>query len=43
MAGALVWWLWEDTRVLKVMGSNNSTLYWMDIFAHLFVVRIVMF
>ena len=30
--GALVWWLWEETRVLKFVGSNPSTIYWMDIF-----------
>ena len=23
--GALVLWLWEETHVLKVMGSNPST------------------
>ena len=25
------------------MGSNPSTIYWMDIFSHIFVVKIVMF
>ena len=35
-------WLWEDTHVLKVVGSNPSTIYWMDIFSHLFVVEIVL-
>ena len=29
---ALVWWLLEETRVPKVVSSNLSTLYWMDIF-----------
>ena len=29
--GALVLWLWEETHVLKVMGSNPSTC--MEIFA----------
>ena len=29
---ALVWWLWEETQVLKVVGSNPITIYWMDIF-----------
>ena len=31
-AGALVWWLWEETHVLKVVGSNPSTIYWMKNF-----------
>ena len=22
-AGALVWWLWEETHVMKVVGSNQ--------------------
>ena len=26
-AGALVQWLWEETHVPKVIGSNPSTLY----------------
>ena len=26
-AGALVYWLWEETHVLKVVGSNPSTAY----------------
>ena len=30
MAGALVWWLWEEAHVPKVMGSNSSAIYWMD-------------
>ena len=42
MAGALVQWLWEETHVLKVMGSNTGTLYWMDIISQIFVVKIVM-
>ena len=25
-SGALVWWFWEDTQVLKVVGSNPSTV-----------------
>ena len=41
-AGALVKWLWEETHVQKVMGSNPDTVYWMDIFSHLCVVKIVM-
>ena len=36
-------WLCEETRVPKVLGSNPSTDYWMDIFSHIFVVKIVMF
>ena len=36
-------WLWEETHVPKVVGSNLSTVYWMDIFTHLFVVKTVMF
>ena len=40
--GALVQWLWEETRVTKVVGSNPSAVYWIDIFSHLFVVKIVM-
>ena len=34
--------LWEETHVLKVVGSNPGTVFWMDIFSHLFVVKIVM-
>ena len=36
-------WLCEETRVPKVVSSNPSTVYWMDIFSQIFVVRIVMF
>ena len=28
----LVKWLWEETRVPKVVSSNLVTVYWMDIF-----------
>ena len=38
----MVWWLWEETHVPKVVGLNPSTIYWMDIFSHLFAVKIVM-
>ena len=31
-AGVLVKWLWEETHLLKVVGSNPGTVYWMDIF-----------
>ena len=34
-------WLWEETHVLRVVGSNPSTEYWMDIFSHLIVTKIV--
>ena len=30
--GALVQWLWVTTHVRKVVGSNPSAIYWMDIF-----------
>ena len=33
-AGALVLWLWEETHVPKVVGSNPGTVYWMDIYSH---------
>ena len=42
-AGALVEGLWEEARVPKVMSSSPSIISWMDIFSHLFIVRIVMF
>ena len=38
----LVGWLWEETHVPKVVGSNPDTVYWMDIFSHIFVEQIVM-
>ena len=31
------------SHITKVVGSNPSNIYWMDIISHLFVVRIVMF
>ena len=31
-AGALVYWLWEEDHVPKVMGSNPGTVNWMNIF-----------
>ena len=40
-AGALVQWLWEETRILKVVGLNPGTIYWIGIFSHLFVLKIV--
>ena len=33
--------MWEETHVPKVVGSNTGTVYWMDICAHLFVVKCV--
>ena len=36
--GALVQLLWEETHVPKAVCSNPSTVYWMNIFSHLFVV-----
>ena len=39
LAGALVQWSLEETHVPKVVSSNPGTLYWMDIFSHLFVVN----
>ena len=35
-AGVLVQWLWEETHVVKGVGSNPSTVYWMHIF-HLYL------
>ena len=32
----------RDSRPM-VVGSNTGTIYWMDIFSHIFVVKIVMF
>ena len=37
-AGALVKWLCEESHVLKVVGSNPGTVYWMDIFSFMFVI-----
>ena len=34
--------VWEETRMPKVVGSLPVTVYWMDIFSHIFVVKIVM-
>ena len=39
----MVLWLWEDTHVLNIVGSNPSTIYWVDSFLHLIVVKIAMF
>ena len=39
-AVALVQWLWEETHVPKVVGLNPGTVYWMDIFSHIFVVKL---
>ena len=34
MAGALVYWLWEETHVVKVVGSNPSTAYYGTFFTY---------
>ena len=34
-AGALVKWLWEETHIMKVVGSNPSTMYRIDIFTYI--------
>ena len=39
--GALVKWLWEETHVPNVVSSNPGTIYWMDIFHKVFVVKFV--
>ena len=39
-AGALVQWLWEEIHVPKAVSLNPSTIYWLDIFSHLFVVKL---
>ena len=31
-AGALVYWFWDKTHVLKVVGSNQNKVYWMDVY-----------
>ena len=31
--------VWEDTHIPKVVGFNHGTVYWMDIFSHIFVVK----
>ena len=42
-AGALVYWLWEETHVPKVVSSYHSTVRMLDgNFSHLFVVKFVM-
>ena len=42
--GALVQWLWEETHVPKVVGSNPGTVYWMAIFSqHIFVLKLIFF
>ena len=37
-AGALVQWLLEETHILKVVGANPSTVFWMDIF-HIYLLQ----
>ena len=33
--GALVQWLWDETRVLKVVTLNPRTVYWKDVFTYI--------
>ena len=33
--GALFQWLWEETHVPKLVGSNPGRVYWMDISSHI--------
>ena len=33
--GALFQWLWEETHVPKLVGSNPGRVYWMDILSHI--------
>ena len=35
--GSLVKWLLEETHVQKVVSSNPSIVYWMDIFSFIFI------
>ena len=41
--GALVQWLRVTTHVREVMGLNPCAVYWMEIFSHWFVVKIILF
>ena len=43
MGGSPDSWLWEETHVPMIVGLNPNTVYWMDIFSHIFVVKIIMF
>ena len=36
-AGALVWWLWEETRSPKAVSSNPGTLYTRWTFFHIYL------
>ena len=38
MGGDLVQWLWEETRVPKVVSSNPSTVYSMAIY-HIYLLK----
>ena len=35
---ALAYWLWEETYVLKGVGSNPSPIYCMDVF-HIYLLQ----
>ena len=37
-AGALSYWIWEETDVLKFVASNPSTTFWMYNF-YIFIVK----
>ena len=39
-AGALVEWLWEETHVQEVVGSNPGIGHWMDIFSHIMMLKL---
>ena len=41
-SGALVFQVMGGAHVQKVVGSNPSSIYWMDILKHIFVVKCVM-
>ena len=41
MGGSPVIVVMGETHVKKDVSSNLCTVYWMDIFSHLFVVKIV--
>ena len=41
MTGALFLWLWEQTHIQKIVGSNPSTIYWTGIFLIIFCNRCI--
>ena len=42
LSGQEPWSSGEETHVPKVVGSNPGTVYWMDIFSQIIVVKIEM-